>query len=663
MKINILFAALLLILSINLSAQSTEWLNTTQGSSHEFSNDIALDDSGNLYQVGSFIGTVDLDPTSGIASLTSNGNYEDCFIRKFDVNGNFLWVKSIGSKYKDKFELISIFNDTLEILTSVYDTIDMNPNVGVNIVNTPSGNLKRVLLKLDKNGDFISLFDFETNFTFVHKRKGDYRYLYSRINTSIDLDFGAGSAVVTHTAGLSNSIVAKYDLNFNLIWYRKIECTGFLTIKNLDVDNSDNIIYSGSFKGSVDINLDNGVKMLSEFSTGFYTFFFSKLNSSGDFVYGKTIPSKFPSNDFNIYSTILSNGDAVFVSSFIDSMDLNPDENVNDILYANGNYPLFIIRVNSIGDKVSTNILGTYSNPSSYGVLIENLIKDNNDNIYIAGKYFGSTVINISNNSKTIQQIGSQYDFFVTKFSFTGGLKWFKQIDIQKNSVGLGFSDDYILVNKVLVAPNQKVFATGSFFGNTANFDTANTNFTATPPNGKYEGFLMRFNQPVVSLSIDILDFYGKANQKEQKNQLYLKYFTDENKQYSYNVLKSKDGIQWETIIKKQAQINTTENQYFEDQNPFSGINYYKIEVFENDQFLKNSKIIAVNFLSNDYKLSYYNGALYSTIENDKIEIYDLMGKKIMDAHLENYKLDLSILNRNQFYIIKSKDANLKIIY
>jgi hypothetical protein len=54
---------------------------------------------------------------------------------------------------------------------------------------------------------------------------------------------------------------------------------------------------------------------------------------------------------------------------------------------------------------------------------------------------------------------------------------------------------------------------------------------------------------------------------------------------------------------------------------------------------------------------------LYSTIENDKIEIYDLMGKKIMDAHLENYKLDLSILNRNQFYIIKSKDANLKIIY
>jgi hypothetical protein len=214
MKINILFAALLLILSINLTAQSTEWLNTTQGSSHEFSNDIAIDDSGNIYQVGSFIGTLDFDPSSGVANLTSNNNSEDCFIRKFDANGNFLWVKSIGSKNKDKFELISIFNDTLEILTSVYDTIDMNPNVGVNIVNTPSGNLKRVLLKLDKNGDFISLFDFESNFAFVHKRKGNYRYLNAKINASVDLDFGTSSSIVSPTVGMSSSIIAKYDLNF-----------------------------------------------------------------------------------------------------------------------------------------------------------------------------------------------------------------------------------------------------------------------------------------------------------------------------------------------------------------------------------------------------------------------------------------------------------------
>lgn len=71
-----------MLISVNLTAQSTEWLNTTQGSSHEFSNDIAIDDSGNIYQVGSFIGTVDFDPTSGVSSFTSNGNYEDCFIRK-----------------------------------------------------------------------------------------------------------------------------------------------------------------------------------------------------------------------------------------------------------------------------------------------------------------------------------------------------------------------------------------------------------------------------------------------------------------------------------------------------------------------------------------------------------------------------------------------------
>ena len=660
MKIKLFLAGCIFLLSVNLTAQSTEWINTTQGSSHEFSNDIALDDSGNIYQVGSFIGTLDFDPTSGVANLTSNNNSEDCFIRKFDANGNFLWAKSIGGKLKDKFEKIAIFKDTLELFTTFGDTIDMDPSSTVNNIS----NSEIALLKLDKNGNFISYINFNVPYSAIWAqiRKNSFRYVYGYYSSAIDIDYGNNTNTISQNSCSDNLYIAKYDLNFNLIWHKKIECTNTIRINTLEIDANENLIYGGQFKGTFDVNLDAGVKNLTEFVPGFYSYYFSKLDNNGNFIFGKTIPNKRQNDDVKLTSIILSNNNIYFAGSFIDSMDLNPDENISEIIYTNGSQPYFIIKIDGNGNKIFASKYGS-NGSNTYGITVDNLSKDNNDNLIISGKFAGNTDFDMSSTDILRNNIGSQFDFYIAKYSPQETFRWFKGIDIEWNYTNLGYSTEFLNINKVLVAPNQKVLATGSFFGNTANFDTANTNFTATPPNGKYEGFLMRFNQPVVSLSIDILDFYGKANQKEQENQLYLKYFTDENKQYSYNVLKSKDGIQWETIIKKQAQINTTENQYFEDQNPFSGINYYKIEVFENDQFLKNSKIIAVNYLSNDYKLSYYNGALYSTIENDKIEIYDLMGKKIMDAHLENYKLDLSILNRNQFYIIKSKDANLKIIY
>jgi hypothetical protein len=659
MKIKLFLAGCIFLLSVNLTAQSTEWLNTTQGSSHEFSNDIALDDSGNIYQVGSFIGTVDLDPTSGVSSFTSNNNSEDCFIRKFDANGNFLWVKSIGSISTEYLRKIEVFNDTIEFFFLAGDTMDLDPNIG--IVNSNGGGF--VLAKYDLNGNFISYLQKNSGFNqLMFYRIGNYRYAHSNYS-SIDVDFGNNTQIISGDPNYYNNLfIAKYDLNFNLIWYKTIKDNNQIEIQTLKIDNNENVIYGGSFKGTFDINPDTGVKMLSEYSTNYVNYFISKLDNLGNFIFGKSIPVKNTTVDYELKTLILDNNEIFIAGQFSDSMDLNPDENIAETVYSPGILSGFILKLDNNGNKILGSKFGS-NGANVYAFIFDNITKDGSNDVYLNGRFMGNMDFDISTANVMRNQIGSQVDFFVVKYSKNGLYKWVKQIDIELNSTNLGYYTDQAVFSKVLVAPNQKVFATGSFFGNTANFDTANTNFTATPPNGKYEGFLMRFNQPVVSLSIDILDFYGNANQKEHKNQLYLKYFTDENKQYSYNVLKSKDGIQWETILKKQAQINSTENQYFEDQNPFSGINYYKIEIFENDRFLKNSKIIAVNYLSNDYKLTYYNGALYSTIENDKIEIYDLMGKKIMDAHLENYKLDLSILNRNQFYIIKSKDANLKIIY
>ncbi|HRF19894.1 MAG TPA: SBBP repeat-containing protein, partial [Chitinophagaceae bacterium] len=65
------------------------------GTGGDYSNDIALDGSGNVYVTGYFNGTGDFDPGAGTANLTSAGN-NDLFFAKYDASGNYVYAKAVG---------------------------------------------------------------------------------------------------------------------------------------------------------------------------------------------------------------------------------------------------------------------------------------------------------------------------------------------------------------------------------------------------------------------------------------------------------------------------------------------------------------------------------------------------------------------------------------
>ncbi len=69
---------------------SFQWVKTWGGSANDWGYHLALDGTGNLYAVGSFQGTVDLDPGRGVGNHTSNGG-SDAFLSKFLP----IWTKPI----------------------------------------------------------------------------------------------------------------------------------------------------------------------------------------------------------------------------------------------------------------------------------------------------------------------------------------------------------------------------------------------------------------------------------------------------------------------------------------------------------------------------------------------------------------------------------------
>ena len=68
---------------------------------------IDLDPSGNIYTTGTFKGTADFDPNSGIFNLTSAGDY-DVFVSKLDNSGNFIWATSIGGTGEEHCNAITV---------------------------------------------------------------------------------------------------------------------------------------------------------------------------------------------------------------------------------------------------------------------------------------------------------------------------------------------------------------------------------------------------------------------------------------------------------------------------------------------------------------------------------------------------------------------------
>ena len=132
------------------------WAKSLSGNANEKGLSISLDASSNVYTTGYFSGWVDFNPKTGIADtcwLQSKGG-NDIFISKLDVNGSFVWAKSIGGTGDDQG--LSVFTDpasNVYIAGYYYGTVDFDPGAGYYPL-TSAGASDIFVLKLDNSGNF-----------------------------------------------------------------------------------------------------------------------------------------------------------------------------------------------------------------------------------------------------------------------------------------------------------------------------------------------------------------------------------------------------------------------------------------------------------------------------------------------------------------------------
>lgn len=383
---------------------------------------ITTDNSNNIYLTGTFQGTTDFDPSSAVNNVTANGG-EDLFFAKYTNNGDFSWVKNIGtnSGYTEKQTANAVKADNLgNIYLAGYYTYTTDFDPSANVANLIDDGVSRQNIFLAKyeaaTGNYIWAKAMGGNTTIEEEAK--------------DMIFdGSGNVVITGVFGnladfdpspatfsLTNQriFLAKYDVSGNFIWAKSI--AGYEG-RSLALDNSGNIMLSGNFTGTVDFDPSAATYNLTSTST---IIFLSKFTTAGNFVYAFTPSKPDPAGGGDAGSKVrLDNvGNTYLTANFLGTVDVDPSPAVNNLTQtASGN---FIAKYDVSGNLLwAKKIVQTL-----YGI---NYVVDNSGNIFVVGTFAGTVdfdpsaaVINFTANGTS--------DIFIAKYNTDGDYLWAKII-------------------------------------------------------------------------------------------------------------------------------------------------------------------------------------------------------------------------------------------
>ena len=418
--------------SAHVKAQNLIWARSSGTSSSEIARSLSVDANGNVYYTGTFQGTMDFDPGPGTFTLSSAGS-DDIYISKLDVNGNFVWARSIGGGLADAPYAIATDQSANVYITGSYNgTVDFDPGAGVSNLISVAATYDAFVLKLDVSGNFawarsVGGNDSDHGFGLSVDASSNV-FVTGYFNLTGDFDPGPGISNLT-SAGTDDVFILKLNSSGSFQWARAVGGTNVDTGYSITTDAFGNVIVTGSFNQTTDF--DPGIPVFNLVSAGGNDVFVLKLNSSGNFVWAKSFGGT--SEDEGRSVCVDPSGNVITCGFFEVSVDFDPGPGTYS-LTSNGVLDAFISKLDPSGTLIWANNTGAGGNDAAYGVTT-----DASGNIYSTG-YFSNTVdFDPGISSYTITSAG-QYDVFIDRFDASGNFIWAKSLGGTGDEVAYGIA-------------------------------------------------------------------------------------------------------------------------------------------------------------------------------------------------------------------------------
>lgn len=273
------------------------WAKNFESSFSNTISNMSVNNDGKIFITGAFRGTVDFDPSSNNALLSSDGTQRDIYIGSYDSFGNLIWIYRIGGNNE---EIVSnIVHDgfsNIYLAIAFLGTVDLNPGPDVlNLTDGPNPGGDWCFLKLNTTGDLMFAKQFSAYYSLRSIAVDSSGNIYHSGSFSGTVDFDPGPGIFDLSAsGNGDMLVSKLDSSGNFSWaksFGSVDPTSSESILDMKIDPFDNVFLTGYFGGTVDFDTGVGVYNLSAFlGTGGFNdvdAFISKLDASGSFVWAR----------------------------------------------------------------------------------------------------------------------------------------------------------------------------------------------------------------------------------------------------------------------------------------------------------------------------------------------------------------------------------------
>jgi len=399
----------------------------TIGTGNSGVTSIATDLNGNIYICGTFNGIVDLDPKLNQQALRTSNGQSDCFIAKYDANGNYLWGGSWGDINGDSPTTIEIGYDQQiylagNVVNNYYNgPIDFDPSADTFYLSP--NNHMGFIMKLDTTGKlkWASLiegliYDMDIDHSLRINLAGTIRFI-------ADLDPGIGTAIHT-SAGNGDGFILQLDSGGSYLWSGQIGGSNQDELYKIVVDQLGGIYVIGLFADTADLDPTSGTQ--NHIATGPYAYLLNarygsliiKLDNSKNFSWSKSF-------DYWVNDVHITSQSDLFISGyFSDTTDFDPGPGTS-LYIPQGSSDGYISRFDQLGIYQSTYFI-TGNNASRL-----NYINSKNNKLLAIGSFRDTADIDLSTNTMLAVSQGND-DLFFTQFrsqAVTVGIKEKKEYD------------------------------------------------------------------------------------------------------------------------------------------------------------------------------------------------------------------------------------------
>jgi len=376
----------------------------------------------------------------------------DCFVGKYDSNGNLIWARSVGSAGNADlaFDVAADANGNVYLVGQFDQTANFDP--GVSDFSVTSNGLRDAFIcKYNANGDFqwaktIGGTDLDAITAVAVNDNGNVVVLGQYQNT-VDLDPGPGTLISTSNGG-DDIFISTFDPQGDLVWSKQMGSSGFDGAADLATDVDGNIVIGGLTYDSLDVDPS---------ATGTYNLginadmagFVVKLDGNGDFVFAKEYRSDSYCEVVGVTCDTVGNAYTLGAISGATNLDVG----VSDTTITSSGDGTFITKTDSLG-----NLVWVKGFPAIDGHYPYNIAVDGLQRVYTVGGFFGVQDFDPDAGVSNMDS-GNNYEAYLLKLDSDGSYLWSEKFT-GPNSEGAD----------ICIGPDYAIISTG-YFSNTADFD------------------------------------------------------------------------------------------------------------------------------------------------------------------------------------------------